>query len=394
MIEVSRVNLLFAIAAAVLAGILHSGDAFSQDRDALKRQIGTLPPEVLREEIKRRAMGGYPSEGLGPRSPERDLLGSADDGTLNEAIRERVGGRPVYGPDERHDWNEFKNVPEIAELASASVALVAKNLISPSSGGNFKLAAQRYKDAENLCDGEAFENQAIVPFCSGTLIAPDLVLTAGHCAQGAHQSRRGHPLGEIAFVFGYRVENPGEPGVTEVPPAQIYYGSEVDGELIGSRDRDWAIVRLSTAVQGQVARPVTRIKREKIASTAKLFVIGYPSGLPIKYAPNAEVHENGHPIYFVANLDTFGGNSGSGVFDQQTKELVGILVRGGADYVWANAKGRDCEASAPPGRGKQCCVVNACPKTPQGGICLGEDVSRAGIAAGSRLLTAKLGLFR
>jgi len=58
--------------------------------------------------------------------------------------------------------------------------------------------------------------------------------------------------------------------------------------------------------------------------------------------------------WFVANTDTFVGNSGSGVFDANTKELVGILVRGAQDYV---ADG-------------SCNRVNVCPNDG----CRGEDV--------------------
>jgi len=39
-----------------------------------------------------------------------------------------------------------------------------------------------------------------------------------------------------------------------------------------------------------------------------------------------------NPIFFDANLDTFGGNSGSPVFDARTNAVVGILVRGADDY--------------------------------------------------------------
>ena len=37
--------------------------------------------------------------------------------------------------------------------------------------------------------------------------------------------------------------------------------------------------------------------------------------------------------FFVANLDTYGGNSGSPVFNSDTHEVEGILVRGEADFV-------------------------------------------------------------
>jgi len=62
----------------------------------------------------------------------------------------------------------------------------------------------------------------------------------------------------------------------------------------------------------------------------------------------------------VANLDTFGGNSGSAVFNAETGEVEGILVRGENDYVWSDENGSRC-------RVPQQCTNDAC---------RGEDVTR------------------
>ena len=42
---------------------------------------------------------------------------------------------------------------------------------------------------------------------------------------------------------------------------------------------------------------------------------------------------NTNPLLFEANLDTYGDNSGSAVFNRTTREVEGILVRGNNDYV-------------------------------------------------------------
>lgn len=69
--------------------------------------------------------------------------------------------------------------------------------------------------------------------------------------------------------------------------------------------------------------------------------------MPLKYAPNAHVHDDTNDASFVADLDTFGGNSGSGVYDQASKKLVGILVQGEVDFVLDKTRG--------------CYLVNVCP---------------------------------
>jgi V8-like Glu-specific endopeptidase len=69
--------------------------------------------------------------------------------------------------------------------------------------------------------------------------------------------------------------------------------------------------------------------------------MGHPSGLPMKYADGAKVFGN-FDNYFSTNLDTFGGNSGSPVFNAKTNEVVGILVRGDIDYIEGEFEGRTC----------------------------------------------------
>jgi hypothetical protein len=82
-----------------------------------------------------------------------------------------------------------------------------------------------------------------------------------------------------------------------------------------------------------------------------LVIMGYPLGLPLKVANRAEVlavEEN----YFIANLDSFQGNSGSPVFNQETGEVEGILARGKPDFYPSNGclklnrcdeNGKNCE---------------------------------------------------
>jgi hypothetical protein len=44
------------------------------------------------------------------------------------------------------------------------------------------------------------------------------------------------------------------------------------------------------------------------------------------------VRNNAPAAFFVANLDTYGGNSGSPVFNSNTREVEGVLVRGETDF--------------------------------------------------------------
>jgi V8-like Glu-specific endopeptidase len=92
----------------------------------------------------------------------------------------------------------------------------------------------------------------------------------------------------------------------------------------------------------------------QIEEGTPIVVIGHPTGLPTKVSAGANVRSV-NDIYFIANLDTFGGNSGSAVFNAETGDIEGILVRGERDYIYSSARG--------------CYVPNHC--TDNG--CRGED---------------------
>jgi V8-like Glu-specific endopeptidase len=142
-----------------------------------------------------------------------------------------------------------------------------------------------------------------------------VVVTAGHCISEEDQEL-------WRFVLGYRIGAQGAP--TTIRKNQIF---EAKAILNRSEEVDYAIVRLDRAV------PVPSLALESV-DTARgqgVFVVGYPSGLPQKIAGNATVRTTEATDYFVANLDTFGGNSGSPVFSNSNK-VIGILVRGETDY--------------------------------------------------------------
>jgi hypothetical protein len=85
--------------------------------------------------------------------------------------------------------------------------------------------------------------------------------------------------------------------------------------------------------------------------------MGHPARLPIKFADGSIVRDNTPSSYFIANLDAYGGNSGSPVFG--TDNVVeGVLVRGDADFTLAE--------------GAACWVSKVCPTTG----CQGEHCTR------------------
>ncbi len=192
-----------------------------------------------------------------------------------------------------------------------------------------------------LCGGEAFEEQPTAAFCAGTLVAPDLVLTAEHCVPDARSCEA------LSVVFDYRYTSAGV--MAPLERDDVYACTRIlDADGTG----DYALMRLDRAVVGrEPAQP-------RITDPATCFGVyfgdqvwaaGFPSGVPLKLdvgdveagvALGAEVKEQNvsNRRFFLAHFDLFAGMDGGGVFNVPDPdegddiELVGFLSSGRADY--------------------------------------------------------------
>lgn len=297
---------------------------------------------------QRRSAGGARAAGANPglHVELRDVPGSR----LAAALQDRQ--RVVYGTDDRQDLFAVKS-KKVRAVAEAVAALVKAADLRATPGGGFALRTTSYQEEFELCGNEPFVGQPLGCFCSGFLVAPDVIATAGHCVKSAAD------LAGLRFVFGFRMKDAAVAN-TAFGADDVYEGKEIIGRQLVGDGPDWALVRLKRAVVGRT--PLAVRTSGKIGSKQGVFVIGHPNGLPAKYAPKAKVRDNTAGPFFVANLDTYGGNSGSPVFNSGTYKVEGILVRGENDFV-SNGT---------------CNVSLVCPTTG----CRGEDVTRAAVWAG------------
>ena len=256
-----------------------------------------------------------------------------------------VDGQVIYGSDDRIDIYQTQS-GLLRSLADSTVALFdAADVLT--QGDKAKLTTQPYGEGMGLCKDEPFYEQVNGAFCSGSLVAPDIIMTAGHCVKSQSACTG------TKFVFGFAVKEAGKMPL-EVPGQDVYGCKTLLGREQINDGQDWALVKLDRPVVGHKVLKLNLTG--KIVNKTPIVVIGHPAGLPTKIAGGADVRDASKNGYFVANLDTYGGNSGSAVFNAKTALVEGILVRGETDYVYRNG----------------CRVSNVCASDG----CRGEDVTK------------------
>ncbi len=281
----------------------------------------------------------------------------------------------IYGEDNRQEVYEASAFHQ--KLASSAITMVEKVKLSRSAErpGLVQLeqvtlrswleaqfgeeksyllskSAQEAVDQKvSFCEGERFTEQPNPAMCSGFLVAPDLIVTAGHCVTLENMCQ------SYSWVFDFRVDAFTKTAGVDVKEENVYNCKKIISSVLATgMGLDYALIQLDRKVTDR--EPLDVRTSGVVDAKTNLVVIGNPSGLPLKVSAGATVRTNVHPFYFSANLDTFQGNSGSAVFNAETGVVEGILVRGEEDF----------EANM----SLMCIEAKRCDDS----ACRGEDVSR------------------
>lgn len=238
----------------------------------------------------------------------------------------------IYGADDRLEPFEFLNSNFFSLSESIAAQFNKKNLqkISNSDDYQFSSKVKNLKKTFKLCEDQKYIDQPSASGCSGFLVSPTILLTAGHCYEGSKDMCK-----EAYWVFDYKISPNSNPMNQKISSKNIYECKKVLKQVFDEDTRiDFAIVELKRPVEGR--KPLILNRNGHADVGTNLIMMGHPLGLPLKISPIARVLDINRNA-LVTNLDSFRGNSGSPVFNGTTGEVEGILVRGKMDML--NSRG-------------------------------------------------------
>ena len=255
----------------------------------------------------------------------------------------------VYGDDNRLDVYAVKD-SALVELSRSTAAMIDSAQLKGGgwNSGSGKVVTGKTLLQRGMCASERFSNQVSAANCSGFLISDRILVTAGHCVETNEDCTK------YKWVFDYKMENEGTKKIT-IDNSNIFSCKKVIDQVLDPQsDMDFAVIELDRPVTNR--RPLSFRKSGKITPGTPLVVMGHPSGLPLKIADGAAVRSV-NDVFLVANLDTYGGNSGSAVFNAVTHEVEGILVRGENDYISNGSCKVTNRVSSDAGRGEDVTLI-------------------------------------
>ncbi len=234
----------------------------------------------------------------------------------------------IFGADNRQLVTETSPV---LPLARATAIAVMNSNVSINKSGNLDLAIARLTD---FCKDESlFDAPSLSYSCSGFLIAPDLLVTAGHCVYAVntahHELKHETKLAceAFAWLFDYQGSHSSEAATKDLNPDRLFRCKEIiyARQTESAPFLDYALIRLDRPALG---RTPFKFAASRIVSGSALAMIGYPFGTPATYTDSGRVTLNdAKRDSFLTSLDAVDGNSGGPVFNS-AHEIVGILIGG------------------------------------------------------------------
>lgn len=243
----------------------------------------------------------------------------------------KVERKAFYDPlqDRRKDIYQV-NDPNIIEQARSIACLVEDRFLKlddTQSSIIEEKVSSLIEDLEAsfgkpLEESAKFRNQPCLGFGSAFLVGKKHILTAAHCVP-----KNNERIKSMKVIFDFQMNN-----LTESTKLFETYGIKSVKQRVyiqkNGKRTDFALLKLDREVKGRIP---LELSFSKVKKGEKVYILGHPMGLPLKYTYGGRVQRTSHPTFFETDSDAFAGNSGSAVFNKKGK-VVGILCSGNGDY--------------------------------------------------------------